>query len=272
VADFRERFEAGERACVEAVTDEIAHRLAALTLNYENERDAELVDAAERLYTRAKGLARPRERERMATRFPRLHRFAEGLRRLRAEDPDRLDHLRADVGRYMRLLTLYGASAGDVPDRYRLSRVLRYTAWQAFMLLVVLPAALVGIAYWFVPSLMTRRLALRFRPKLDQIATYKVGGALLVFPSWLAITCVVVWLAAGTTWAVVAAVGLPAVGLAATAWRERQAVVREDVRVFLRSRRRSERPDRLAELRAAIVAEIDRIADVQRGSGADDLA
>jgi hypothetical protein len=272
VADFRERYESGERVCVEAVTAEIARRLAGLTLNYETRADAELVDAAERLYARAKGLAGPRERERMVARFPRLHRFTQGLDRLRADDPERLARLRADVGRYMRLLTLYGAMSGDVPDRYRLGRVLRYGAWQTFMLLVVLPAALVGMAYWFIPGAGTRVMAARFRPKLDQIATYKVGGAIVVFPAWLAFTSVALWLAAGFRWALAAAAVLPLLGFAAIAWRERQAVVREDVRVFLRSRRRSERRDRLAELRASIVREIDEIAELQGGAAGADLA
>ncbi len=264
VSDFRARFEHDERACVEELTEEIARRLRRLTLNFETEEEAELVDAAERLYARAKGLVRPREREPLAARIPRLQRFADGLRRLRADDPARLARLGADVSRYMRLLTLYGASAGDVPDRYRLGSVLRYTAWQAFMLAVVLPAALVGMAYWFLPGLATRLIAGRFRPKLDQIATYKVGVAIGAFPLWLAATCMAVWAAAGVGWAVAVGVVLPVSGVAAIAWRERQAVVREDVRVFLRSRRRSERRDRLAELRTEIVAEIDRIADLQR--------
>ena len=59
----------------------------------------------------------------------------------------------------------------------------------------------------------------------------------------------------------------PLLGLAAIAWREREALVREDVRVFLRSRRRSERPDRLAELREELAREFDAIAKAVEGGG-----
>ena len=264
VADLQETYERDERAAVEALTTRIRTRLEAVTLNFERAEDAELVDVAERMYARAHGLARPRERARMADRLPRLQRFAAGLHRLRDSDPERLERLREATARYLRLLTLYGATEGDVPERYRLGRVMRYVAWQTAMLLIVLPVAVVGAAYWFVPFVVTRPLAFRFRPKLDQVATYKMGLGMVVFPTWLAGTGALVWAVAGLGPMLVAVLGLPAAGLAAVAWAERESVVREDVRVFLRSRRRSQSRDRLAELRSELVAEIDAIAELQR--------
>jgi hypothetical protein len=52
---------------------------------------------------------------------------------------------------------------------------------------------------------------------------------------------------------------LPVTGLAAIAWADRQAVVREDVRVFLRARRLSRGRDRLAEQRIRLVRELDQL-------------
>lgn len=47
-----------------------------------------------------------------ARRLPRRRRFARGLRWLRETDPVRLQALRADVRRYLQLLTLFGAREG----------------------------------------------------------------------------------------------------------------------------------------------------------------
>jgi 1-acyl-sn-glycerol-3-phosphate acyltransferase len=259
VADLRGLHEQDEREAVRELTARIQRALEALTLNFEHPEDVELVDVAERLYARQKKLAGFRDREPMAERLPRLQRFAEGVRWLRAADPERLDRMRAQVRRYLRLLTLLGASEGDVPRRYPLWSVLRYATRQLLLLTLVLPVALLGMVVWAVPFLLTRYVAPRFRPKLDQVATYKVGMAVLAFPIWFGVLEVATWLAWGVRPTLAALVVLPVTGLAAIAWADRQADVREDVRVFLRARRLSRGRDRLAEQRSRLVRELDQL-------------
>jgi len=269
VADFREGYERDPREAARELTDLIRERLEKITLNFDRAEDRELVDVAERLYAREKHFARPREREAMAERFPRLRRFADGLRWLRDEDPERLEALRRSVTRYLRLLTLFGATDGDVPKRYRVGPVLRYVVRQLCMLAFVLPAAVVGSVFWMVPFLVTHRVAPRFRPELDQVATYKVSIAIVSFPIWLALVCGGLWMGLGLRASLAAVVLFPVLGLAAVAWHDRQAIVREDVRVFLRARRRSVSRDRLAEQRTILVAEFDALAeawDASRGN------
>jgi glycerol-3-phosphate O-acyltransferase / dihydroxyacetone phosphate acyltransferase len=259
VADLRALYERDEREAVRELTARIQRALEALTLNFEHPEDVELVDVAERLYARQKKLAGWRDREPMAERLPRLKRFADGVRWLRDADPERLDAMRTQVRRYLRLLTIFGASEGDVPRHYPLGTVLRYAAKQLVLLTLVLPVALLGMVVWAVPFLLTRYVAPRFRPKLDQVATYKVGMAVLAFPLWLAVLEVATWLLWGMRPALVALVALPVTGLAAIAWADRQADVREDVRVFLRARRLSRGRDRLAEQRSRLVRELDEL-------------
>ena len=266
VASMRADYERDEREAVRRLTTLIQERLERLTLNFEHPEDAELVDVAERLYARQKRLAGWREREPMVERLPRLHRFAEGLRWLRATDPERLASLSAEVRRYQRLLTLFGAREGDVPRRYRRGNVLAYAARQLFMLVLVLPVAVAGIAIWFVPFMFTSYVAPRFRPKLDQVATYKVGAAVLSFPVWLFLLALVTWLLAGLRPALVALAILPVAGLAAIAWRDRQAEVVEDVRVFLRARRLPRGLDRLAEQSAHLTGQFDRLTEEWRAT------
>jgi 1-acyl-sn-glycerol-3-phosphate acyltransferase len=264
VAFLRPDYERDEREAVRRLTALIQERLEALTLNFELSEDAELVDVAERLYAREKKLAGWRERDPMAERLPRLRRFAEGIRWLRQADPERLHALRAQVRRYLRLLTLFGAREADVPRRYPMTSVLAYSVRQLFMLLLVLPLAIVGIVVWSVPFMLVRWVAPRFRPALDQVASYKLGAAVLAFPLWYAGLLFAAWRIAGIQVAGIAAVVLPVVGLAAVAWRDRQEDVTEDLRVFVRARRLSRGRDRLAEQRAGLAAEFDRLAEEWR--------
>jgi glycerol-3-phosphate O-acyltransferase / dihydroxyacetone phosphate acyltransferase len=52
IAQLRDSYEADPAAAVRTLTDEIARRLHAVTLNLTEQRDAELIDTAERLYVR----------------------------------------------------------------------------------------------------------------------------------------------------------------------------------------------------------------------------
>ncbi len=269
VGPLKAAYEADERVAVRQLTDSIRDGLEALTLNYRTERDRELVDVAERLWARQRGLAKPRERGRMADRLPRLQGFANTLRWLEDEDPERVERLRHSVSRYLRLLTLFGAREGDVPRRYKTGAVLRYSARQLSMLLLVLPAALVGMVVWSAPFLFTRYAARSFRPLHDQVATYKLSVGFVSFCTWWAATTIAVGWWRGWQVAVAVFILMPVVGIAAVAWKDRQAVVTEDVLVFLRARRRSESRDRLAEQRARLVEEFDAIADLRRTMTAD---
>lgn len=260
VTGFRDLYERSPQAAAKRLTTEIRDRLEGLTLNFERPEDQEVVDVAERLWARDKGLAGAREREPMAERLPRLRRFAEGLRWLRQEDPERLETLRHDVLRYLSLITMLGVREGDVPSGYRMSSVLRYVVRQSTMLLLVLPAAVVGSVAWLPPFVLTRVAVPRFRPTLDQLATYKLSIGIVAFPLWLVMVVVAAWLIVGWPTAVVLLVALPTVGLAAVAWGDRQAVVLEDARVFLRARRRSTSSERVRELREQLVREIDDVA------------
>lgn len=259
VVGYRDLYERDPREAARELTEEIRRRLEDLTLNFEHPRDQELVDVAERLWARDQGLAKARDRESMAERFPRMRRFAEGLRWLRQVDPDRLDRLRHDMDRYVGLIKLLGVRDGDVPDEFRTYSVLRYAVVQLTMLLLVLPVAVAGAAYWATPYYVTRALVPRFRPKLDQMATYKLSLAILLFPLWLGLAGAGLWWWMGWRWALGAMVLLPLAGLAAVSWRDRGSRVLEDARIFLRARRRSNARQRVTELRQRLLADVNEV-------------
>lgn len=264
VAALREAYEDDPREAVRRLTQEVRERLEGLTLNLEEEGDRELVEVAERIYAREKGMVRWRERATMADRLPRLQRFSDGLQWLRNTDPERYEDVRQAVRSYLRLLTVFGATEADVPPRYRLGSIIRYSLRQTLFLSLVLPAALLGAVFWLPPFIATRKIAPRFRPAPDQVATYKLSLAILAFPPWYAILTGLSFFNFGLQAGLLVLVAAPVAGLAAIAWREREARVREDTRVFLRALTSPKGQDRLRASRARLVAEFDALADAMR--------
>ncbi|MCI0547794.1 MAG: 1-acyl-sn-glycerol-3-phosphate acyltransferase, partial [Candidatus Rokubacteria bacterium] len=118
VARYESRYAGDPVAAARELTDEIADRLEAVTLNLARAEDLDLIETADRIYAREKGWASWREHEGLAGRLPRLQAFAEGLAWLRAHDPARHDRVARRVRRYQRLLERLGAGEGDVPPVY----------------------------------------------------------------------------------------------------------------------------------------------------------
>jgi 1-acyl-sn-glycerol-3-phosphate acyltransferase len=268
VAPFRALPESDPAEAVRTLTDEISARIEKVTLNLANHDDLELIETAERLYAREKGLLRWRERDGMADRLPRLQFFASGLAWLRARDPDRHGRLERLVRRYHRGLALFGAAEADVPPAYETAAVLRYAIRETLTLALLLPFAIIGAILW-APAYWAPRATVRMvRPEFEAIATYKLATSFLVVPLTLAAVGAVAWWLAGGWIALSAVVAAPLCGLAAIAWRERRNRVREDVRVFLRVLRKRGRVDRLAALRASLVAEFDDVLAAMEGDRA----
>ncbi len=266
VASFRDEYVSDGRAAVTRLTAWIREELERVTLNFTEREDLELVEVAERLYAREKGLERAGERPSLGTRLPRLQRFASGLNWLRDEDPKKLAELKHLVGSYMRLLALFGATEGEVPHRYRLTSVLSYGARQLLFLVVVAPPAALGTVVWSPPYWFTKLALPWFDLALDQIASFKLAMGLVAFPTWLAAIVAVLWMTVGSQAAWVSALLFTVAGFATIAWRDRGAVIREDLRVFLRVRGRDRALARLKEMRKGLVAEFDAVAELSRAA------
>jgi len=131
---------------------------------------------------------------------------------------------------------------------------------QLALLLLVAPVAAAGAVFWALPYVVTRRVAARFRPKLDQVATYKLSVGMLAFTIWLGLVAAAGWWTLGWRAVVAVCVSSQVAGLATIAWRERGLIALEDARLFLRVRGRGRSRRRLAEQRERLVAEFDAIA------------
>lgn len=259
VADYRDAFEENPAAAVRALTGRIARELEAVTLNFAEREDRELIETAERLFAREKGLTRWRDRESFRDRLPRLRAFAAALAWLRAHDPDRHARLERAVRRHHRRLALLGAGQADVPPRYRAGNVVAHMVRRGLWVALGLPLGLLGTILWAPPYFTTRFAMTRLDLKEDVIATYKLAAALVLFPIAYAGWTLLAWWLGGRPWAVVTLVALPPIGLVATHWRIRWERLAEDARLFLRLFRQPHRLDRIADDRRALVAEFDEI-------------
>ncbi|MGH7552875.1 MAG: 1-acyl-sn-glycerol-3-phosphate acyltransferase [Longimicrobiales bacterium] len=259
VDPFRDVYDSDSAQAVRALTDEIARRLQTVTLNLTRSEDQELVETAEALYTRVKGIAGWREREPLADRLPRLQEFARGLAWVRAHDAPRYERLAAEVRRYARRLQLFGASDAEVPPKYAAPSVLRYLIREAPLVILGVPLAAAAAILWYPPYLAPRIAVRMIRPEHEAVATYKLATAFFVMPLWCALCAFLAWRVAGPVAGVVTASAVPALGFFALAWRERWARVREDVRLFFRVLRHPRKRDRLAAQRNALAREFDEI-------------
>lgn len=260
--DFRAVCEREPHEAARALTAELERRLHALTLNLTESADAELIDAAERVWAREKGLHGWRESAPLAERLPRLQAFAEGLAWLRARDPGQFQRLARDVRRYQRKARVLGAGEGEVPDRYRWGPTARWALTRALPTVLLAPVAAVGIVAWWLPYRLVGAAVARMRMPTDVVATYKLAGSLIAMPAFLLLWAALFAWAWGALAALVALLALPPIGMVTIRWWDGARAAAEDARLFGRVATRPLRLQRLAAERKDLVSRIDRVREL----------
>jgi hypothetical protein len=261
IAELRAPYESDPTEAVRALTAEIGRRLEAVTLSLTSHEDQTLIDTADRLYTREKGVHGWREREELRDRFPRLQLFARGLALLRAADPERHDRLAHAVRRYHRHLQTCGAAEGDVPPEYRPASVLRYTIVEGVLLAVGFPLAAIGAVLWYPAWIAPRFVVRAIRPDPEAVATYKLAGGFFAVLVWQILLVAGAGLLWGIAGAAIATAALPFLAALTLAWGERWRRVREDALLFFRTLGRERGLDRFAAQRAMLTREFDDVLD-----------
>jgi glycerol-3-phosphate O-acyltransferase/dihydroxyacetone phosphate acyltransferase len=259
IETLRAQYEADAHAAGRALTEQISDRLRELTLNVAQHRDAELIDAAERMYVREKGVSGWRERDPLAERLPRLRAFGRGLSWLREHHGARYERLARAVAHYRRRAELLGAHEGDVPPRYTFAGTLRYVLTRGVFILVAAPFALIGAIIWY-PTWWAPNLTLRMvKPGHEAIATYKLATGFVMVPLTVLVGIIAGALIDGARGAVIALIAVPLLGFIAMEWRDRWRNFSEDATLFFRVLFRRDHLERLARDRAQLVAEFDAL-------------
>jgi 1-acyl-sn-glycerol-3-phosphate acyltransferase len=260
LAGWREMRARDEWGAVESLTAAMREALEQVTLNLPTWEDRILIETADALYAAEKRLERPRSPQRLAPRLPRLQQFAQGLAWLHVADPERHGQLTDSVRAYRQQLAALGVGEGELPERFNVWSVARYTLTHVMVLLVGLPLAALGTVAWYLPFKSPRLTLGLYRPAYEAVASLKLATALVAFPATYAVWLAAAWLAGGLIGILAAALALPLLGVVALRWRDRWGRSREDARIFWRAIRKRALRDQLLERRRALVDEFDSVA------------
>jgi len=248
VRDLAPLFERDHREAVRLLTERIAEGLREVTLSLDRWEDLRLLELAERIFP-------PDERDRLE----RLKAFADGVHVLRARGEPRIEELAARIAAFRDRLERLGIPVDDLGRRYRPPAVLRFALLNLARLLIGLPLALVGAAFWALPYRLIPWFVQRLSPNRDIHATYQILGGVVFFPLWLILASVALGIGIHPWVGVGFALLAPALGLFALAFLEWRREVTEDVRVFLRLGLRTSLHNRLLKERDAIAREIGEL-------------
>lgn len=253
-------------AAVRSLTTRVSQALEEVTLNYGNWEDARLIARAAEIYGRA-GVELP-GRRRLAESFPIQRAFIEGYDDLRERFPERVERVVAAVRSYDRLLDALHLRDDQVAAAYPFSPVLRFTGRTLLRLLFHLPLAILGtVLNWPTYRLIGLVAPLVARRAPDQVATYKLFGAVLFFPlTWITESVLAGrWLG---WWAVPLTLLLaPLAGWAALLFHETHNAFWREAWAYLLLRTRRRVAEQLRTCRETVLREVGELEDLWRSEG-----
>lgn len=254
-------------AAVRALTGRVSQALEEVTLSYDSWEEARLILRAAELYGRAQ-VDLP-GRRRLAEQFPIQQAFLEGYDDLRRRFPERVEAVAESVRSYDRLLRAVHLRDDQVAAAYPFSPVLRFTGRTVLRLLFHLPLAIVGTVLNFIPYQLIHLLAPPIARRVpDQIATYKLLGAILFYPltwgteAWLAARYLNPWLG---PWAAPLTLFIgPVTGYIAVLFYETSRRFWQEARAWVVLRTRKKVAGQLRTCRDTLLREVAELEELWR--------
>ncbi|MEA2599804.1 MAG: glycerol-3-phosphate O-acyltransferase / dihydroxyacetone phosphate acyltransferase [Acidobacteriota bacterium] len=172
-------------AAFRELTARIDQGLQDVTLNYATWEDARLARRAADLY-RSQHPELP-GRGKLSESVAVRRTFLEGYREMRDRHPERTAAVVEAVREYDNLLHAFDLRDDQVGAAYRLSPVTRFVARSLLRMLIHLPVAIVGTILTWPVYRLVGAIVKRATRDADQVATFKVLAAILLFPlTWIA--------------------------------------------------------------------------------------
>lgn len=257
-------------ARVRAVTAALERGLAEVTVTYRSWDEARLLARAVELFDRPE-VVMPGERSLAEThRLARL--LARRLEEVRDAFPEETRRVAADTERYHRMLRALGLRDDQVAARYPRLRAFRWALGKVASVSIGLSIAAVGALLSYVPYEVVGRIASRPALAREVQATWKLFGALFLYPvAWGAEAGVAAWGASRAGWerpwlaAVAVAIAAPVTGWAAILVFERARRLIEEVGAYLLLRRDPDRRRRLLAAREAVRRQVGALAERSAG-------
>lgn len=257
---------------VRAVTAALEHGLAEVTVAYRSWDEARLLARAVELFDRPE-VVLPGERSLAETH--RLAQFlARRLEEVRDTFPEETRRVAAVTERYHRMLRALGLRDDQVAARYPRLRSFRWALGKVASVSIGLSIAAVGALLSFVPYKLVGRIASRPALAREVQATWKLFGALFLYPvAWAAEASVAAWWASRAGWqrpwlaALVVVVAAPVTGWAAILVFERATRLIEEVGAYLLLRGDPARRRRLLAAREEVRSGVSALAELYAGRG-----
>ena len=208
-------------APVRELTVRIQEALATVTLQAGQAEVHALVEQAQRIVSVQDET--PATPPSLADEFALRRRLLEGYEVVRAQWPERLAAIATRIDRYEAALSAAGLDARQVAaGGYTLGRVARYAGKAALVLVVLLPAAALGVVLNYPAYRAVGFVATGFaKGAEDALASVKVLAAMVLFPLTWSIAAVVVGLRQGVEGGVITLAVAPILAYAALVFFER---------------------------------------------------
>jgi len=233
---------------VRALTAEVRRRMWGATLNFATADDAERVIGVSRIIARAFDQARP-----LGAPEPPLAQEVAIARRvdavqaiLRPGVSERADRFLARLEALRAELAAREIPAGDVEVSTRLSRAAWFAIRESAIILVAGPVAWWGRVNHWVPLRLTRWASCRWSKNPEDPAVYEVSVGLGLVLLAYVIQTAIVWSIAGTLWAALYLVSLPAAATWDIRFRDRMRRAAQRVQTYFHYRRDPNLQRRLA--------------------------
>ncbi len=247
-------------------TETFREALSALTLNYPSWEEARWIERAADLFRGERGGV-PVE-DSPDHRFEISQAFIEGYDRLARERPALLEELRGALREYDSLLGTWGVRDDHVASHYPWTTVTRFVLQTLLSLFILLPLALLGIVWNYVPYRLSGWVGAGVARQPDLPATYKLFAGMLFYPlAWVGIALYVGLKVHPLTGGIAFCLG-PICGWAALFFRDRGGNLWRETKAFMRLVRYRDGWRALRERRRTLRERIvEQIQWVTEGSG-----
>lgn len=213
---------------VDALTSLMSDRLRGVMVEASPVGEHELVRRIDRIYSAFHRLAPDAD-----AKLARRQAVADGLRALRERDPRRFDEIVDEVGRYDRRLRRFGLLEQTVGQDVPRATAVRFAVREAVVFVALMPFVVAGAAAFVVPYRAIDLAVHALGAHLEEEATYKVIGGLVVHTAWMVAVAVLLGWRFGPGWGWLALAALPGVAVATLLAWERERAVLATVRSYL---------------------------------------
>ena len=254
------QYQRDPKTMVRGLTDQIAERLRAVTLNYASWDEAALISRAVELFERPN--AELPGGRRLAKSVSLRRAFLEGSREMARRYPAEVAETSRAVGSYDELLRSVGLRDDQVAARYPVPGVVGWLLRNVLLQGLFLPLALVGMLFNWLPYRLAGWLARRVAQEADQWATWKLFPSLVLYPiSWLLAAVLAWWRGGSPWWGVTVLAVAPLTGWFAMRYQQRRGDWWRETRAFLLLKGRRQIAGELRQRRDAAYRAVADLAD-----------